>query len=469
MSERALDFRYKSLYEKERLKNADLLIQAKMETFLTSVIIWTDLDGSSDQQVKGILAKCRDLITTFTELLDLLTVVLSTNQRGLDTSVKDWTAFLLGKGSLPDSPMECIRVREFRRFTNRQIIFDGQIEDHCLKLPTDQLRVCMRLLDKLLDAHSTLTISQNDADLSLESNIATQNPMPNLDVETLNVTSGDMVVGAFALKKMVGAMGGDVFIDPPTIIVLLRVDERPVEECQKLESQPQQSKPPILEPSLGGERANAQPVKPRVHPSPPQIFPPLFGQNAGPRVTPPFETNQPPLLPLSPKLPESETIKPNLNPNQNPSQNPNQSQAELDYELQDGSVRILLVEDDPQITAIFKRNWVNKFKQYVTAVDTGSKALDVFRSERFDIVFMDYQIPILAGPQVAIRMREYERETNRSRTPIIGVSGSNYNTFNAEEATRVGMDLFMPKPYDWARTKQIVAQFCPNSRKTTNG
>ena len=80
----------------------------------------------------------------------------------------------------------------------------------------------------------------------------------------------------------------------------------------------------------------------------------------------------------------------------------------------------------------------------VTVANNGVEAVEKFRDEIYDFVFMDCQMPVMDGYQATIKMRRMEALSKR-RIPIVAM------TANASEADRdaciaCGMDDFLPKP-----------------------
>ncbi len=77
--------------------------------------------------------------------------------------------------------------------------------------------------------------------------------------------------------------------------------------------------------------------------------------------------------------------------------------------------RLLCVDDNPA-NLLLVQTLLSDLGAQVTAVDSGYAALEVVQRERFDLVFMDVQMPGMDGRQAteAIRRWEAEREVNRT-------------------------------------------------------
>jgi signal transduction histidine kinase/ActR/RegA family two-component response regulator len=85
----------------------------------------------------------------------------------------------------------------------------------------------------------------------------------------------------------------------------------------------------------------------------------------------------------------------------------------------------------------------------VTYVEDGQQAFDAFACERFDLILMDSQMPVLDGLSATRNIRDLERCRGDAPIPIIVLS-ANAMTHQVTEAMQAGADAHMPKPIDAA-------------------
>ncbi len=112
-------------------------------------------------------------------------------------------------------------------------------------------------------------------------------------------------------------------------------------------------------------------------------------------------------------------------------------------EARRGRLRILLVEDNAvnQLVA----EWALRRLGYTIDVATGAAAaLEVWERQRYDLILMDVQMPVMDGCKAAAAIRARERGV---RTPIIGMSGA-VAQGDRERCTAAGMDDCLGKPID---------------------
>ncbi|MBE0619751.1 MAG: response regulator [Burkholderiales bacterium] len=95
----------------------------------------------------------------------------------------------------------------------------------------------------------------------------------------------------------------------------------------------------------------------------------------------------------------------------------------------------------------------------VTVADNGRIAVDTWRSEPFDLVLMDCQMPELDGFAATREIRAQEG-TDRTRTPIVALTANAY----AEDRQRcldAGMDDYLAKPFNRADLTAMLLRWIP--------
>jgi CheY-like chemotaxis protein/anti-sigma regulatory factor (Ser/Thr protein kinase) len=120
------------------------------------------------------------------------------------------------------------------------------------------------------------------------------------------------------------------------------------------------------------------------------------------------------------------------------------------------TLRVLAAEDNPTNQLIL-RALLEPLDVDFTVVENGALALEAFRSQRFDVILMDAQMPELNGPEAAAAIRRIEAEERRARTPIIALT-ANVMSHQLAVYREAGMDGFVAKPIDAARLFDAIAQ-----------
>jgi signal transduction histidine kinase/DNA-binding response OmpR family regulator len=108
-----------------------------------------------------------------------------------------------------------------------------------------------------------------------------------------------------------------------------------------------------------------------------------------------------------------------------------------------GGLRILLAEDNP-VNQMIAIALLQRRGHEVVAVGTGEEALDTLARERFDVVLMDVQMPVMDGLEATRRLRE-RSAMKGGRTPVIGLTAHAMQG-DREKCLAAGMTDYVPKP-----------------------
>nr|MBP8137148.1 response regulator [Candidatus Eisenbacteria bacterium] len=106
-------------------------------------------------------------------------------------------------------------------------------------------------------------------------------------------------------------------------------------------------------------------------------------------------------------------------------------------------VRILLAEDIPTNQKVATR-MLEKIGCAVYVAENGQIAFEKFKSERFDLVLMDCQMPEMDGFEATRAIRAHEAQFG-GRIPIVALT-ANAMEGDRERCLQSGMDDFVSKP-----------------------
>jgi CheY-like chemotaxis protein len=107
--------------------------------------------------------------------------------------------------------------------------------------------------------------------------------------------------------------------------------------------------------------------------------------------------------------------------------------------------RVLLVEDNA-VNQEVARAMLQELGVEVVSVWSGEEALEKLAVDRYEVVLMDCQMPKLDGYATTSRFREWEKENQRARTPIVALT-ANALSGDAEKCFAAGMDRYLSKPF----------------------
>lgn len=134
----------------------------------------------------------------------------------------------------------------------------------------------------------------------------------------------------------------------------------------------------------------------------------------------------------------------------------------------DSKINILIAED-VQMNMILLKTIINNLFSNVRFIEAfnGNSAVDLFIKHSPEIVIMDIQMPYKDGYEATMLIREYERNNNLKRVPIIALTaGVAKNEKN--KAIDAGMDKYLSKPINQDQLKEILNEFLIRPEKENN-
>jgi CheY-like chemotaxis protein/HPt (histidine-containing phosphotransfer) domain-containing protein len=128
--------------------------------------------------------------------------------------------------------------------------------------------------------------------------------------------------------------------------------------------------------------------------------------------------------------------------------------------------RVLLVEDDPVNRLVVSAMIEGREFQCIVAVN-GSEALQRLRSEHFDAVLMDWQMPDMDGLEVTRHLRAGTcGELNRA-VPVIALTANAFAE-DRNACLAAGMNDFLTKPVQAGALLQCVQRWCRSISAATD-
>ena len=106
----------------------------------------------------------------------------------------------------------------------------------------------------------------------------------------------------------------------------------------------------------------------------------------------------------------------------------------------------VLVADDDAINRRVASTILERAGYNVTTVNDGQAAFDATQSAEFDIILMDWHMPVLDGLEATRLIREREESLGKDHMPILALTG-NAQESDRQEAVAAGMDAVLTKPF----------------------
>ena len=119
--------------------------------------------------------------------------------------------------------------------------------------------------------------------------------------------------------------------------------------------------------------------------------------------------------------------------------------------------RILLAEDTEENRLVIQAFLRNMDHELLVAVN-GEEAVALFEASPCDLVLMDIQMPIMDGCEATRKIRELERRSGASSTPIIALT-AHAMAEESEQILAAGCDLHLTKPVRKQRLLDTIGRF----------
>ena len=130
------------------------------------------------------------------------------------------------------------------------------------------------------------------------------------------------------------------------------------------------------------------------------------------------------------------------------------------------SLHVLLV-DDNAVNLKVASMFMTKAGYSIVIAHDGAEAVACFEKEKFQLILMDVQMPVMDGLEATRRIRDLERATG-DHVPIIALTAHSMKG-DDERCLAAGMDAHLGKPIKFAEFFQLVSKLIPDSIISTEG
>jgi CheY-like chemotaxis protein len=112
------------------------------------------------------------------------------------------------------------------------------------------------------------------------------------------------------------------------------------------------------------------------------------------------------------------------------------------------------LEDNRDVVALF----LKETPYQLDMAENGAVALQKFQTGTYDLVFMDMQMPIMDGLQATAAIRQWEREQQRTPTPIVALTANAFQE-EVDKSLAAGCTAHVTKPIKKRTLLSVIAQY----------
>jgi len=125
-------------------------------------------------------------------------------------------------------------------------------------------------------------------------------------------------------------------------------------------------------------------------------------------------------------------------------------------------LRILFADDSSDNRALIKA-YMKNTPHLVEFAENGKEAISKFVAGRYDLVFMDIQMPIVDGYAAVAEIRRWENYMRHRPTPIVALTAS-ADTEAIRRTKEAGCDLHVSKPLKKSILLETIMRYVPQSQ-----
>lgn len=116
-------------------------------------------------------------------------------------------------------------------------------------------------------------------------------------------------------------------------------------------------------------------------------------------------------------------------------------------------MRVMIVDDAMFMRATIKKIVVSEGFDIAAEASNGAEAVQLYKSEKPDLVLMDITMPEMDGLQALKLIREYD---NKAEVIMISAMGQQHMVVQAIE---YGAKNFIVKPFEEAKIRSVLSQY----------
>lgn len=130
------------------------------------------------------------------------------------------------------------------------------------------------------------------------------------------------------------------------------------------------------------------------------------------------------------------------------------------------TLHILVAEDNTANQQIVQA-MLKKLGHRVQLVNNGQEAVSLFCKQKFDLILMDYEMPVLDGLEATRAIRSWERHHKKNATPIIAMTG-HIMPADITSCKEAGMNAHLAKPLTIQKLKLSIEAIHTQPASSTN-
>ena len=123
----------------------------------------------------------------------------------------------------------------------------------------------------------------------------------------------------------------------------------------------------------------------------------------------------------------------------------------------------ILIVDDIITNLKIAEGLMSPYETQIDLCESGMEAIELVKSNQYDIVFMDHMMPLMNGIEATLAIRELDSPENKN-VPVIALTANAVSGMK-EMFLSNGFNDFLSKPIDMKKLDEILEKWIPESKK----
>jgi len=127
-------------------------------------------------------------------------------------------------------------------------------------------------------------------------------------------------------------------------------------------------------------------------------------------------------------------------------------------------IKALVVDDSLPVRKSMEIQ-LNLYGMNIDFAETGEEALEYIQKTVYDIIFLDLMLPGIDGYKVCKEIKSQKMSKN---TPVVMLTGKG-SRFDKLRGTMAGANVYLTKPVEQEKLKEVIGEFLPETVAKTEG
>ena len=117
--------------------------------------------------------------------------------------------------------------------------------------------------------------------------------------------------------------------------------------------------------------------------------------------------------------------------------------------------KVLYIEDNPVNIKLVKKILASRFKVRLTSSHIPELGIELAKSEKPDLIFLDINLPGMDGYQV---LEIFKQDSELQKIPVVAIT-DNSSVLDIEKGKNAGFDDYITKPVDIKKFNHVIDQY----------